>query len=153
MKKFLSIVGGIVLVVVLMAAGFIGYLSYQGRGLDASSKAYVDKNLPLIVSNWSKRDLLKQASPQLLTIINENPDQIDRLFKGLARLGALRSYDGSKGDANISYTNKDGKLITAFYIANATFENGSAQITVRLIQVSGQWKFLMFQVNSPLFMS
>jgi len=64
--------------------------------------------------------LLKRASPQLLNIINEKPDQTDHLFLGFAKLGAMRSYDGSKGDSNVSYTNKDGKVITASYVADAT---------------------------------
>jgi hypothetical protein len=110
--------------------------------LDASSKGYVDKNIPLIISSWSKDELLKRASPQLLNVINEKPYQIDRLFQGFAKLGAMRSYDGSKGDSNVSYTNKDGKVITAAYIADATFQNGNAHITVRLIQSSGSWQFL-----------
>ena len=50
LKRFLSIIGGIclVLVVVVVVAGFVGYAAYQGRGLDASSKAYVEENIPAI---------------------------------------------------------------------------------------------------------
>jgi len=146
-KRFLAIVGGIALIAILLIGGFIGYSAYQGRALDASSKEYVDKNIALIVSSWSKDELLKRASPQLLKVVAEKPDQIDHLFRGFAKLGAMRSYDGSKGDSNVSYTNKDGKVITASYIADATFENGNAHITVRLIQTSGSWQFLLFNVN------
>jgi hypothetical protein len=151
MKKFLAIIGGVALIAVLLVGGFIGYAAYQGRALDASSKAYVDKNVPLIISSWSKDELLKRASPQLLKIVDEKPDQIDHLFQEFAKLGAMRSYDGSKGDSNVSYTNKDGKVTTASYIADATFENGNARVTVRLIQTSGSWQFLLLNVNSPLF--
>lgn len=119
--------------------------------MDTSSKEYVDKNIPIIVSSWSKDELLKRASPQLMKIVDDKPDQIDHLFQGFAKLGVMRSYDGSKGDSNVSYTNRDGKVITAAYFARATFENGSAQISVRLIQTSGSWQFLLFNVNSPLF--
>jgi hypothetical protein len=94
---------------------------------------------------------LKRASPQLLNVINQKPDQVDHLFQGFAKLGAMRSYDGSKGDSNVSYTNKEGKVTTASYVADATFEKGNAHISVRLIQTSGSWQFLLFNVNSPLF--
>jgi hypothetical protein len=124
-KKFLIILGGIALAAVLLIGGFIGYSAYQGGRLDASSKDYVDKNIPLIVASWSKNELLKRASPQLLDAINEKPDQADRLFQGFAKLGAMRSYDGSKGESTVSYTNKNGKVISASYIANAKFENGA----------------------------
>lgn len=53
MRRFLSIIGGLFLVLVLLAAGLVGYVAYQGRGLDASSKAYVEENIPAIISTWS----------------------------------------------------------------------------------------------------
>ena len=152
MKKFLSIVGGVSLVLALVVAGFIGFAAHQGRALDASSKAYVEANVPPIISTWSKEELLKRSSPQLLKVINENPEQLDQLFQKLSKLGAMRSFDEVKGDSNVSYTTRDGKVTTASYIATAKFENGEARIAVRLIQLSGQWQFLLFNVNSPLFL-
>lgn len=152
MKKFLAIVGGLFLVFVLLVAGFIGYAAYQGRSLDASSKAYVETNVPAIISTWSKNELLKRSSPQLLKFVNEKPDQLDRLFQKLSKLGALRSFGDVKGDSNVSYTTQDGKVTTASYIANAKFDNGEGRISVRLIQSAGQWQFLLFHVDSPLFL-
>lgn len=152
MKKFLSIVGGIFLLLVLVVAGFIGYAAYQGRGLDASSKAYVEANIPPIISSWSKDELLKRSSPQLLKILNENPGQLEQLFQKLSKLGAMQSFGEVKGDSNVSVTTQNGKVITASYLAKAKFQNGEAQIAIRLIQLSGQWQLLLFNVNSPLFL-
>jgi hypothetical protein len=153
MKKFLAIVGGLFLVLVVAVAGFIGYAAVQGRDLDASSKAYVEANVPPILSTWSKDELLKRSSPQLLKIIDEKPGQIDQLFQKLSKLGAMRTFGGVKGDSNMSVTTQNGKVITASYTAAATFENGEAQVAVRLIQSpSGQWQFLLFHVNSPIFL-
>lgn len=151
MKKFLSIVGGLFLLLILVVAGFVGYALYQGRGLDASSKAYVEANVPSIISTWSKDELLKRASPQLQKIINEKPEQLDQVFQMLSKLGAMQSFGDIKGDSHVSYTTQDGKVTTASYIATAKFENGEGRISVRLIQLSGQWQFLLFNVNSPLF--
>ena len=153
MKKVLSIVGGIFLVLVLVVAGFIGYAAYQGKGLDASSKAYVEANVPAIISTWSKDELLKRSSPQLLKVVNEKPEQLDLLFQKLSKLGAMRSFGDIRGDSNVSYTTQNGKVTTALYIATAKFENGEGRITTRLIQSSsGQWQFLLFHVDSPLFL-
>ncbi len=153
MKKFLSIVGGFFLVLVLVAAGFFGYAAYQGRGLDASSKAYVEANVPPIISTWSKEELLKRSSPQLLKVINEKPEQLEQLFQKLSKLGTMQTFGDIKGDANISVTTQNGKVITAAYMCAAKFENGEAKIAVRLIQSpSGQWQFLLFNVNSPIFL-
>ncbi|WP_283745359.1 hypothetical protein [Sideroxydans sp. CL21] len=152
MKKFLSIVGGIFLLSILVVGGFIGYAAYQGKDLDASSKAYIEANVPPIISSWSKDELLKRSSPQLLKIVNEKPEQLDQLFLMLSKLGALRSFGDVKGDSNVSYTTQHGKAVTASYSATAKYENGEAQISIRLIQLAGQWQFLYFYVNSPLFL-
>lgn len=85
MKKLLSIIGAIFLLVALTVAGFIGYAAYQGKSLDASSKAYVETNVPAIISTWSKEELLKRASPQLLKIINDDPGKLDQLFQKLSK--------------------------------------------------------------------
>ena len=152
MKKFLSIVGGIFLVLVLALAGFVGYAAYQGRGLDASSKAYVEVNVPLIVSTWSKDELLKRSSPQMLKAVNEKPELLDQLFKKLSALGAMQSFSGVKGDSQVFYNAGKDKVTTASYVADAKFENGEAHIAVRLIMVNERWQFLLFNVNSPLFL-
>ncbi|PKO76010.1 MAG: hypothetical protein CVU21_15330 [Betaproteobacteria bacterium HGW-Betaproteobacteria-15] len=152
MRRFLSIIGGLFLLLILVVAGFIGYALYQGRGLDASSKAYVEANIPPIISTWSKDELLKRSSPQLQKIISEKPEQLDQLFQMLSKLGAMQSFGDIKGDSKVSYTTQDGKVTTASYIATAKFENGEGRISVNLILLSGQWQLLLFNVNSPLFL-
>ena len=152
MKKFLSILGGVFLLIVVLAAVFIGIGVYQGNKLDKSSKAYVEANIRPMVSTWSKDELVKRASPQLLEIINKNPDQLDQLFKKLSKLGALQSLGEPKGQSLIAYTNSTGKVISAAYTETAKFDNGNADISIRLVQVDGQWQLLLFNVNSPLML-
>ena len=153
LRRFLSIIGGLFLVLVLLVAGLLGYAAYQGRGLDASSKAYVEENIPAIISTWSKDELLKRSSPQLLKVINEKPEQLDQLFQKLSKLGPMQSFGEVKGDSNISYTTQNGKVKTAAYAVSAKFKNGEGRITARLIQSpAGQWQFLQFHVDSPVFL-
>jgi hypothetical protein len=153
LKRFLSIIGGLFLVLVLFVAGFFGYAAYQGRGLDASSKAYVEENIPAIISTWSKDELLKRSSPQLLKIIDEKPEQLDQLFQKLSKLGPMLSFGEVKGDSNVSYTTQNGKVTTAAYVAAVKFKNAEGRITARLIQSpAGQWQLLLFHVDSPLFL-
>ena len=140
------------MLVALIVAGFIGYAAYQGKNLDASSRAYVEENVPPIISTWSKDELLKRASPQLLKISSDDPGKFDQLFKKLSKLGAMQSFGDVKGDSNVSYTTDNGKVITASYMATGKFEHGEAKISMRLIQTSGQWQFLLLNVNSPLFL-
>jgi len=151
MRKMLVVLGWVFLGVLVILGGFVGYFFYVGSGLDASSKAYVDQSVPAIVASWSKDELLRRASPELRKAIPDE-QQVAQLFGKLSQLGKLERYEGSKGDANISVTAQAGKMITASYIANAKFEKGSAQITIRLIQKGTQWQILYFYVNSPIFL-
>ena len=152
MRKFLTVVGGVSVLLVLVVAAFIGYAAYQGRGLDASSKAYVESNIPTILGTWSKDELLKRASPQLLKVLGEKPGQIDQVFQKLTKLGAMKAFTDVKGDSNVSYTTQNGKVTTANYIAHAKFENGEGQVSIRLIQVADQWQVLRLHIDSPLLM-
>ena len=149
MRTILTILGGIFLVGISLVGGFIGYVAFVGGGLDTSSKAYVDESVPAIISSWSREEFLKRASPQLRAVATD--EQVGELFLKFHRLGAFQSYDGAKGQANINLT-QHGREVTAAYKANATFQNGKAEIDVRLIQIDGAWRILRFYVNSPAFM-
>lgn len=146
MKTVFVSLGVIFLILIIAVAGFVGYSAYVGTKLDASSKAYVDESVPAIISTWSKDELKKRASPQLLKSATD--EQISDLFTKLAaQLGSYQSYDGSKGDSNVSYTSQDGKVISATYKANATFQNGKIDIEIKLIQINGDWFLLGFHVE------
>jgi hypothetical protein len=149
LKKVLMWLGGAFLMLVVLVGALFGYFAYVGSSLDASSKAYVDESVPAIISTWSKGELLKRSAPQLRKVVNE--DQLNQLFAKLSQLGKLQTYEGSKGDSNISLTTQAGRVITASYVANAKFDKGPAQVTIRLIQSYGQWQILYFFVNSPIF--
>jgi len=148
MKSYISIIGGLFIVTGFVIAHFIGYNPFQSQDLQASSKAYVEANVPAILSTGSKDELLKRSSPQLLKSVDENPSQLDRQFQNLAKLGAMRKFGDVRGYATNFTTNQDRIVITAFYVATAKFENGEGHISVRLLQSHGQWQFLRFNVDS-----
>lgn len=152
MKTFFSIAGGIFLVIVVLGAGFVGYGVYQGRDLDASSKAYVEANVPVILSTWSEDELLKRSAPQLISVLQKQPEELHQVFQKLSSLGALRRFYDVKGEATMAYTLKNGRVVTAAYVAQAKFEHGEGRVTIRLVRLSGAWKLLVLNVNSPLFL-
>jgi len=128
----------------------VGYLAYEGHVLDKSSKAYVDEAIPAIVTSWLPHELLKRESSAFLKATSDA--QLMQLFVDFRRIGALQSYEGCKGEANIKYTLASGKMITAAYSGQAIFQNGKAEIKVLLIQQNGEWKIQGFRIESPLFM-
>jgi hypothetical protein len=150
LKRFLEIIGGLFIVLVLVVTTFFGYTAYQGTRLDRSSKEYFEENVPSIISTWSKDELLKRSSPNIL---RTDPEQLDKLFKRLSSLGPMQSIGEAKGDSNVDYSTQNGKVTTAAYVATAHFKNGEARIRARLIlSPAGQWQFSSFNVDSPLFL-
>jgi hypothetical protein len=146
----LAIIGAILLGLLVIAGGFIGYFVYVGNGLDKSSKAYVDEAIPAIVTNWSPDELVKRESKAFQKATND--EQLVKLFSAFRRLGALKEYKGCKGDANMNYTTESGSVVTATYLGHATFDNGDAEIKVVLVQQDGQWKIQGFRIDSPAFL-
>src|SRR5437868_13546263 len=151
MKNILIILGSIFLVLVLLLVGMGGCLVYKGTQLDKSSKEFVTESLPLIVKEWNKDELISRSSPQLLKVI-EKDDALDKLFGKLKQLGKMRFLSEPEGHANMTMTTGDGKVISAHYVAKAEYENGNAEIKIDVIQVNGDWKYLKFYVESPIFL-
>jgi len=124
-------------------------LFYAGPRLDASSKAYVDQTVPLIVNAWSEDALWVRAAPELKQKVTR--EQVKDLFEKCSReLGNLRQYDGSTGEANFGFAINNGKVVTARYVVKSTFEKGTADVAVGLIEHDGHWQLLSFYVNSPV---
>jgi hypothetical protein len=150
MKKVLIVLGVLFLALITVVAALIGYVAYTGNKLDASSKAYVDESVPAIVTSWSKEELIKRASPLLRQKASDA--DIDQLFTTLSsKLGNFKSYDGAKGQSNMSYTSEEGQVTTASYVANASFQNGKTEIQIKLIRNSDSWQIVGFHVElTPL---
>lgn len=149
MNKVFAIVGGIVVVVLALSAGLSGYAIYQGRGLDDSSRQYVEQNIPPILATWSRDELLKRGSPRLLKTAADHPAEVEHFFRKLSTLGALQRFGDVRGGADVTYTEEQGKTITANYVATAKFTNADAKVSVGLVRISGQWRILLFRVDSP----
>lgn len=148
-RKFLLILGAVLLV--LLGWGTVGFgilkLWNYGSHLDAGSKSYVDDAIPKIVSSWKLKELLDRAGPELVAAAPS--EKVEKLFQVFsARLGPLRSYEGSRGQARVFVSPRTGKVTTASYVAEAIFEKAKGSIQVELILRNGKWEILGFHVNS-----
>lgn len=152
MKKFLAIAGGVFLVLVLVVVGGIGYFTYQGNKLDKASKAYAEESISLIVSKWSKEELLLRSSPEMIMAIGDKTKDFDKLFLMFSKLGKLKSLGKMEGDSLMSYTSKEGKVTTAKYSTKCKFEKSDAEITIQLIERYNQWQIFSFNVSSSMFL-
>ncbi len=149
MKRFLLVLGCITLLLIILIVGFIGYSAIKGHQLDVSSKAYVDANIPTIISTWSKEELKKRGSKELQ---EELTDQNWNLFLAkVKQLGKFQTYEGCKGQAYMSQNNLNPEIVTAEYRASADFQNGQAEIKMELVWRNSQWQIVFLDVDSPIF--
>jgi len=143
---------GIFAAIVIVGVGIgIGYIAYVGAGQDRQAKQYVDDAIPAITANWSVDELRRRATPQLLKSVK--PEDLQTMFEWFATLGPLIDYQGSKGEANISAMIGSGTVISAGYLAHATFAKGAAEIQIGLLKVDGAWQINAFRVNSPMLIT
>jgi heme/copper-type cytochrome/quinol oxidase subunit 2 len=155
MKKFLMVSGVVFWVLIVIGAVFFGCAHYRGSQLDASSKAYVDKNIPVIISTWSEQEMLKYASHEFKAVVSNNQSKFDQTWTGFEKLGALKKYNGSKGQSYqnafflVGRNGKKGYETTAEYVAGAEFQNGNVEISIDLTRENDEWKIYGFHVNSP----
>jgi hypothetical protein len=134
MKKFLTVLGVIFLVVLVLGiAGFI-YLASRGAALDKEARPSSTPPSPMVVKDWDQETFLKYASPEFLQATKG--EDLTRLFKTFRRLGQMLEYQGSQGQANMFYMPRTGKQITGVYVAKAKFDAGPAQIKVTAIKGS-----------------
>ncbi len=145
----MAIVGVILIALLAIGGGIVGYFVYVGSALDHSSKVYVDEAIPAIVTSWTPDQLVKRESKAFEKATSDQ--QLVRLFDEFRKLGPLKEYKGCTGSSNINYTGS-GKIISAAYVGKATFANGDAEIRILLVQENGKWKIQGFRVNSPLFL-
>lgn len=148
-KTFLGILVAVVLVVAgwgLIGFGVVTFWDFRSD-LESGSKAYVDEAVQKIASSWNAQELLDRATPELLQAAP--PERVERFFDVFShRLGALRTYHGSRGTTQFFVSPQTGRIAAATYEAQATFENAEAVIQVRLLLHNGHWRIAAFQVNS-----
>jgi hypothetical protein len=82
MKKLLIILGTIFLIVIVLVAVGIGFVAVKGSALDKQSKAFVDKNVPLMFATWDDQILWSRASPVFRQATPK--DKLDDVFTSVS---------------------------------------------------------------------
>ena len=116
MKKFFVVLGLVFAGLLLIGVVGLGIVAYIGRGLDQDSKRFVDDEVPRIVTKWDVREFINHVSPEFVQTVS--PEKLGGLFLLLSdRLGPLKEYQDSQGEAGIKISPMGSKTITATYVA------------------------------------
>ncbi len=148
MKQFFIVVGAVITSFIVIVAIIFLFTSYSGRKFDVQSKAYVDKVILKIFSQWDMEALKTEVSPELWSATSKN--EIELVFQTLSeKLGPLKQYIGSKGEAEVYLASK-GNVI-GNYTAKAIFRKGEAVIFLQVLLNGNKWQIVNFNVKSPVF--
>lgn len=145
MKKTLMILGGIFLVIVIVAVIGFSIIATKGSALDEESKAYVDEVVPKILADLNQETLFQYASPELIDSASQ--EEFDKLFNWFNKLGEFKEYKEATGQAHMQYT-AQGKTISAQYVANVEFDTGPASVLVGIVKRNESWQIINFRVDS-----
>jgi len=149
-KRTLMILGGVFLGIFVAAVVGISILVVKGNALDKESKEYANTAIVAAISNWDVHELKRRASPEFSSATSD--EELGRLFSLFSMLGRLRVYQGCRGQATISVTMQEGKVVRARYVGRAEFEKGPAEIQITLIKHGEAWQVLGFRVDSKVFL-
>lgn len=150
MRKFVFGFG--VVMAALLVGGAVGLfaLSRDGAALDTQSRAYVDDAVIKISRHWDASGLWQRASAHFRQTTKE--DDLYAFFEAADdALGPLTAYRGARGEAVISFLD-GGTLVTARYIAEASFTKGNAEIQVLAVKSGDAWRIDGFHINSAALM-
>ncbi|MDO8682461.1 MAG: hypothetical protein Q7N50_03145 [Armatimonadota bacterium] len=142
MKK--GIVVGIVGAILLIGV----YVACRGVALDKEGRQYADAAIPAIASRWEVREFESRAY-RPMTVTERAP--MKALFRKYRKLGKLKTYYGSQGQATISVRAGTGIMISGSYTSRADFETGPAVINLTIIKVGNQWRISYINVSSDVF--
>lgn len=148
MRQFLTLLGGLVLVILVVAALGIGGLVFRGRALDAESRAFVDDVVPGLAADWSEARLLALSAPALRE--DASAAGLHALSRSFAALGPLVRDEGAQGSANMAWTLGAGGAVSAAYVASAQFQSGTAVIRIALLKQDGRWLITGFHLDAAL---
>lgn len=146
-KGFLTILGAITFVLLVLSVIGWGYVSLMSDQLAPSSKAYTEESIRAIVTTWSEDELIKRASPEMQATTTHG--QLDQLFIALKKLGKFQSYDGAKTE-QMHFSLNHGLIVTITYNAAVTFQLGKANIMITLVRHHNAWQIIGFHVNPYL---
>lgn len=146
MRLFLMFLGVVFVATLSLAISWQRTNHYDQVELSLESRQYADDAIRATVRNWSEDTLLARASPELAEAA-ENKVDLHALFDRWSRLGTMVRYGGAKGSAHVVYNWETGRIITAYYVAHAAFEHGSADIVIGLVKRADGWRVASFTID------
>ncbi len=141
--------GGIFAVFVIFIVVSFSIIFFKNASIKKQALPVIEKFIP-VVSEWNYDNCKKYLHPDFSDIPQE---KMQLLFKKLATLGKLKSV-GTPQLINyrtkLAFSGNGHSEIC--YMVPAEYENGKAQIIIRLVNEDDELKVCNFKFNSDLFL-
>ncbi|MDF0534149.1 hypothetical protein PY479_07660 [Shewanella sp. A32] len=148
-KKILKWFGVILLGIILLFILVAVYTGYKQSGYKETAVPYIKEVIPAI-SEWDTEKAKQFFVPS--TFDNVSQDDFEKLFRFFSKLGSLKSMDEPVfNQVQAGATIQEGANTIVTYTVLAHYENGDAQITIRLLDLGGSFEVYYFNVNSTVF--
>ena len=145
-KKILKWVGILLSGLIVLFALLAAYTFYKQSEYSETAVPYIKKAIP-IISEWNPEN----SKPLFVasTFDNVSDEDFSKLFKWFSKLGALKSMDEPQfAQVSSSDTAREGANTIVTYGVVAHYENGDAQITIRLLDLGNSFEIYQFNLNS-----
>jgi hypothetical protein len=130
----------------------LDYVQKHGPALDASSKAFADRAVRDISQHWTVETLAKYAHPKLIAA--KPKEHWEKMFTMFSKkLGPLKTYLGSDGEAKILVSSQGHLGFTAHYESAIGCEKDKAKVKLALVRVGSTWYITEFFVFSDAFIN
>ena len=133
---------GLIVLFVLLAA----YTGYKQSEYSETAVPYIKKVIP-IISEWSPENSKPLFVPSTFDDVSD--EDFSKLLKWFSKLGALKSIDEPQfSQVTSSTTVREGANTIVTYGVLAHYENGDAQISIRLLDLEVSFEIYQFHLNS-----
>ena len=125
------------------------YTGYKQSEYKETAVPYINKVIP-VISEWDA----EKAKPFFVpsTFDNVSKDDFEKLFRWFSKLGSFQSMEEPEFNQVLSgATIREGASTIVTYTVLTHYENGDAQITIRLLDLGKSFEVYHFNVNSTAF--
>ncbi len=146
LKKILKWIGLISLGLIVLFTFVVIFTGYKQSEYEGTAVPYIKKVIPAI-SEWNPekaKSLFVPSTPE------EAPQEdFEKLFKWFSKLGKLKSLEEPQLQQIYSgATVREGTNTIVTYTVLAHYDNGDAQITIKLLDLGDSFDVYRFNVNS-----
>ena len=146
LKKILKFFGIFLLGLILLFTLVAVYTGYKQSQYKESAVPYIKEVIPAI-SEWNAEKAKQFFVPS--TFDNVSEEEFEKLFCWFSKLGRLQSIEEPEFNQVYSgATVQEGANTIVTYTVLAHYENGDAQIIIRLLDLGDSFEVYHFNINS-----